>query len=68
MLYGPFIRKGKPTSESNLYFDKSLKLQNPLWGIRQLERVNKIAFKNGFEQDKVIGMPANNLCVIYRLN
>ena len=68
MLYGPFFRNDKQTSESNLNFNQSLKLQNPLWGIRQLERVNEIALNNGFEQDQLIEMPANNLSVIYRLN
>ena len=68
MLYGPFFEKGKLTSESNCNFNRSLKLQNPLWGIRHLESVNDIAFENGFEQSKIIEMPANNLSVIYRLN
>ena len=68
MLYGPFLRKKKPPSKSNLNFDQSLKLQNPLWGLRLLEEVNKIALENGFKLDKVVEMPANNLSVIYRLN
>ncbi len=68
MLYGPFLRKKIPTSESNLNFDKSLKLQNPRWGLRQLEEVNKIALRNGFKQEKVIEMPSNNLSIIYFLN
>ena len=68
MLYGAFFRKGKVTSESNYNFNQSLKFQNPLWGIRYLESVNDIAFTNGFELDKIIDMPANNLSVIYRLN
>tara|TARA_B100000965_G_scaffold350979_1_gene325230 strand:- start:649 stop:1281 length:633 start_codon:yes stop_codon:yes gene_type:complete len=68
MLYGPFLQKEVQTSESNLNFDKSLKLQNPLWGLRQLDEVNKIALANGFIKDKVIEMPANNHSVIYRLN
>ena len=67
MLYGPFLRKEKQTSESNLNFDQFLKIQNPLWGLRQLEEVNKLAEENGFKLDKVIDMPANNLSVIYRL-
>ncbi len=67
MLYGPFLRKEKQTSESNLNFDQSLKMQNPRWGLRNLENVNDIAFKNGFKLDNVIDMPANNLSVIYRL-
>ncbi len=68
MIYGPFIRKDVQTSDSNLNFDQSLKFQNPLWGIRHLDEVNKVAFMNGFVQEKVIEMPANNLSVIYRLN
>ena len=67
MLYGPFLRKEKQTSESNLNFDQSLKIQNPLWGLRNLENVNDIASENGFKLDNVIDMPANNLSVIYRL-
>ncbi len=68
MVYGPFLRKNIITSESNLNFDQSLRLQNPLWGLRQLEEVNKLAIENRFIPDKVIEMPANNLSVIYRLN
>ncbi|AIQ97230.1 DUF938 domain-containing protein [Prochlorococcus sp. MIT 0801] len=67
MLYGPFFRNAKQTSESNLNFDQSLKKQNPLWGLRNLENVNNLAFENGFILDNVIDMPANNLSVFYRL-
>jgi len=67
MIYGPFLRKEKQTSKSNLNFDQSLKLQNSLWGLRYLDKVSKIAFKNGFKLDKIIEMPANNLSVIYRI-
>jgi len=67
MLYGPFFRNDKKTSESNLSFDRSLKLQNTLWGIRQLESVTQVAFENGFKLDNIIEMPSNNLSVIYRL-
>jgi len=66
MLYGPFFRNDRETCQSNLDFNLSLQLQNPLWGIRHLDRVNEIAFKNGFELDKIIEMPANNISVIYR--
>ena len=67
MLYGPFLSKERQTSESNLNFDQSLKIQNPLWGLRYLNIVNDIAFENGFILDNVIDMPANNLSVIYFL-
>ena len=65
MLYGPFLREKTQTSESNLDFDKSLKLKNPNWGLRKLEDVTEIASLNGFRQDEIFEMPANNLSVIY---
>ena len=68
MIYGPFFLKEIQTSRSNLNFDQSLKSQNPLWGLRDLDEVNKIAFKNDFKQEKIIEMPANNFSVIYSLN
>ncbi len=68
MIYGPFLRRKIQTSQSNLNFDQSLRLRNPLWGLRHLDEVNKFALENGFKLDKVIEMPANNLSVIYVLN
>ena len=68
MLYGPFLRKDKQNSQSNLNFDHFLKSQNRLWGLRHLDEVKQLALKNGFEVENVIEMPANNLSVIFRLN
>ena len=68
MIYGPFIRTKIQTAESNIHFDQNLQLQNPLWGLRHLEEVNKLALENGFNLDKVFEMPSNNLSVVYRLN
>tara|TARA_B100000700_G_C15028074_1_gene849191 strand:- start:714 stop:1346 length:633 start_codon:yes stop_codon:yes gene_type:complete len=65
MIYGPFFRKDKYIAESNINFDHFLKLQNPLWGIRDLDRINDLASQNGFVQNKIVEMPANNLSVIY---
>ena len=66
ILYGPFKINNKHTSKSNYLFDNSLKMQNDLWGIRNLEEVNDEAEKNGFFQEDFIKMPANNFSVIYR--
>ena len=66
ILYGPFKIGNKHTSESNCLFDNSLKMQNYLWGIRNLENVSDEAKKNGFFQEDIIDMPANNLSIIYR--
>ncbi len=68
MIYGPFLRMDKPTTQSNLLFDESLKLQNPLWGIRDLENVHQIAISHGFKKDDIFEMPANNLSIVYRKN
>ena len=65
-MYGPFKIGNKHVSQSNYFFDNSLKLQNDLWGIRNLEEVSEEAKKNGFFQEKIIRMPANNLSIVYR--
>jgi SAM-dependent methyltransferase len=64
ILYGPYIRAGVPTAPSNLDFDASLKARNPAWGLRALEDVAAAA--QGFTLEQVVGMPANNLTVMFR--
>ena len=66
ILYGPFKICNKHTSESNYLFDNSLKMQNDLWGIKNLEEVRDESKKNGFSQENIISMPANNFSIIYR--
>ena len=66
MLYGPFRIGNKHTSKSNYLFDNSLKMQNDLWGIKNLEEVCDESRKNSFSQQDIIKMPANNLSIIYR--
>ena len=66
MLYGPFKIGNKHTSQSNYFFENSLKMQNDLWGIRNLQEVSDEAKKNSFIQEYIISMPANNFSIIYR--
>jgi len=66
VLYGPFFRNDQPTAASNLAFDQSLRLRNPEWGVRQLEDVVAIGSERGFELDRVVDMPANNVVVVMR--
>ncbi len=66
MLYGPFKIGNKHISQSNYLFDKSLKMQNNKWGVRNLDKVNEEAYNNGFVQKELIFMPANNLSIIYK--
>jgi len=66
ILYGPFKICNKHTSQSNYFFDNSLKMQNDLWGIKNLEEVCDESKKNGFSQEEIISMPANNFSIIFR--
>ncbi len=66
VLYGPFIQAGVETAASNLDFDASLKARNSEWGLRRLEDVAEAA--TGFQLERVIAMPANNLTVAFRRN
>ena len=68
ILYGPFKKGEKHTSKSNELFDKSLKIKNKLWGVRDLEAIHNIAKKNGLKAHEIINMPANNLLVVYQIN
>jgi len=43
-------------------------MQNDLWGIKNLEEVCDESEKNGFSQEYIIRMPANNFSIIYRKN
>ena len=40
-------------------------MQNDLWGIKNLDEVSEEGNKNGFSQEDIIGMPANNFSIIY---
>ena len=66
MLYGPFKIDNEHISQSNYLFDKSLKMQNNSWGVRNLDEVNKEAYNNGFAKKELIGIQANNLSIIYK--
>ena len=66
MFYGPFKINNKHTSQSNYLFDNSLKMQNYCWGIRDLDDVSNEGKKNGFSQEEISRMPANNFSIIYR--
>lgn len=66
-LYGPFKRGGRHTAPSNEAFDRSLRMQDARWGVRDLDEVAAVAAGHGFALDRVIDMPANNLGVVFRM-
>jgi Protein of unknown function (DUF938) len=63
MLYGPFLRDGKTTSDGDAAFDASLRAQDPLIGYKDLGWV-QAQFAQATLTTRVIEMPANNLMLI----
>lgn len=66
-LYGPWLKQGIETSESNLAFDADLKRRNPDWGLRHFEEFEGAAAGAGFEFVDWRQMPANNLMLLFRV-
>ena len=64
-LYGPFVRRGRPLEPSNAAFHRSLRAQNPDWGLRELDTVEAEAGLHGLRLQKVVEMPANNLSLVF---
>ncbi|MEA3155151.1 MAG: hypothetical protein QOK44_2740 [Betaproteobacteria bacterium] len=65
-LYGPYRMHGVDTAPSNEAFDRSLRAQNPQWGLRDLDDVVRVADVEDFDLIETVSMPANNLSVIFR--
>jgi len=65
-LYGPFLEAGRETAASNLAFDRSLRQQDPAWGLRAAEDLDRVAVEQGLEPVERVQMPSNNLLLIYR--
>jgi len=66
-LYGPFNYDGEYTSESNAFFDHSLRQRDPASGIRDFEKVDALARDAGLELIEDQAMPANNRTLVWRL-
>jgi hypothetical protein len=64
-LYGPFNQAGVAVAPSNAAFDASLRERSPDWGLRAVEDVIALARQHGFGRHHIVGMPANNLSVIF---
>ena len=65
-IYGPFLRDGQFTSESNAAFDASLRRRDPDWGLRDLDDVVRAAQASGFSLEQIREMPANNFSLTFR--
>ena len=67
ILYGPFKQDGVHSAPSNADFDADLRSRNSEWGVRDVLEVSALAARFGFTLPEKIEMPANNLCLIFRL-
>lgn len=65
-LYGPFKQGGEHTAPSNATFDRSLRMQNPEWGVRDLDEVVAAAKAQHLSLIRTDAMPANNLSVVFQ--
>ncbi|CAG4978601.1 unnamed protein product [Parnassius apollo] len=68
ITYGPYSKDGVITPQSNIDFDISLKQRNPLWGIRDINDLVKLAERNSLSLIDIIEMPANNKTLVWKKN
>jgi SAM-dependent methyltransferase len=66
VTYGPYLRGGTHTSQSNEAFDANLRARNPLWGVRDIDKVAQVAGDEGLALEEVVPMPANNFMLVWR--
>lgn len=65
-IYGPFHEGGRATSDGNAAFDAQLQARDPRMGVRDRDAVDTLARAGGFKLQRIVPMPANNLCILWR--
>jgi len=66
ILYGPWLSDTFDTVQSNLDFDRDLKIRDPEWGLRRVEEFAAAAAERGLRLEQTRAMPANNLMLLFR--
>lgn len=64
-IYGPFDLNGQHTSPGNASFHESLKLRNPVWGVRDVSELENTAAACGYALKQRIDMPSNNMTLVF---
>jgi len=64
-VYGPFMRDGAHTADSNATFDASLRRSNPEWGVRDVVDIEGLAGRMNLRLAETVPMPANNMVLVF---
>lgn len=66
ITYGAYAYKGVIEPQSNIEFDKSIRSQQPKWGLRDIIDLENIAKKYGIILKHKYDMPSNNKCLVWQ--
>ena len=66
VMYGPFAKNGMLTPQSNANFDAMLRKENPEWGVRDIDDLEKAAAPHHLRLHTEVDMPANNRILIWK--
>ena len=65
---GPYSENNILTPESNVSFNESLKSRNPLWGIKDICDLKKLAEQNSMTLFEIHSLPSNNKLLVWKKN
>ncbi|SEL30997.1 Protein of unknown function [Roseovarius nanhaiticus] len=63
-LYGPFLREGRPVSDTDAEFDASLRASDPEIGYKDVDAIMRWMRDAGLHPTTPLPMPANNLMIL----
>ncbi|KAF5269821.1 hypothetical protein FQR65_LT05867 [Abscondita terminalis] len=66
IMYGPYAYDGIITPQSNIDFDRGLRMQNSEWGLRDISDLKILAKENQMTLLELHDMPSNNKCLIWK--
>lgn len=64
--YGSYAHNGVLEPLSNVLFNQRLITENPLWGVRDIVDIEKVAKLNSIELIEIVDLPGNNKCLVWQ--